>query len=61
MRANASQNEAGTHETKRLVALPEQVEMHLALSECAATEVELLDRLLGPEILALFANVRSSK
>lgn len=56
MKAKASQTEASTEEAQRLIALPEKVEMLITLSETAATEAELLDRLIAPQILALFEN-----
>jgi len=42
-----------------LVALPKNVEMKAALPEDASSEAELLDRLIGQQIVALFEDAKN--
>lgn len=61
MKTRASQTETGKKEAQPLVALPDRVEMHLEISSNAATEAEILDRLLRQQILALFESDTNKK
>ncbi|NMW32732.1 hypothetical protein HKD42_11730 [Altererythrobacter sp. RZ02] len=61
MKAKASQNEASREDSRRLVALPEKVELQIVLPENAATEAELLDRLIGQQIIVLFEGEANRK
>jgi hypothetical protein len=61
MKAKGSNTELGNVGAAPLVALPENAEFHLMLPENAVSEAELLDRLIGQQIVALFESAQSLK
>lgn len=56
MKIDSSNTKAGEQVSQDLASLPDITEVHIALSENVIFEVELLDRLLGQEIIDLFVS-----
>lgn len=61
MKAEPSNTKAENQGARQLVALPETVEVQVPLSEDMTSEADLLDRLIGQQILALFGGADNTE